>query len=124
MTVLAAILAVIGYSLNDTIVVFDRIRENFLATRHNDPKKIVNGALNQTLSRTIMTSVTTLLVLVALFLLGGEIINSFALALLIGVIIGTYSSIYVASSMILALGITKEDMLPSEKEKKEIDSRP
>ncbi|HAY41535.1 MAG TPA: protein translocase subunit SecF [Gammaproteobacteria bacterium] len=124
LTVLAAILAVIGYSLNDTIVVFDRIRENFLATRHNDPKKIVNGALNQTLSRTIMTSVTTLLVLVALFLLGGEIINSFALALLIGVIIGTYSSIYVASSMILALGITKEDMLPSEKEKKEIDSRP
>ena len=124
LTVLAAILAVIGYSLNDTIVVFDRIRENFLATRHNDPKKIVNGALNQTLSRTIMTSVTTLLVLVALFLLGGGIINSFALALLIGVIIGTYSSIYVASSMILALGITKEDMLPSEKEKKEIDSRP
>ena len=124
LTVLAAILAVIGYSLNDTIVVFDRIRENFLATRHTDPKRIINGALNQTLSRTIMTSVTTLLVLLALFLLGGEIINSFSLALLIGVVIGTYSSIYVASSMIIALGITKEDMLPSEKEKKEIDSRP
>jgi len=124
LTVLAAILAVIGYSLNDTIVVFDRIRENFLATRHTDPKKIINGALNQTLSRTIMTSVTTLLVLLALFILGGEIINSFALALLIGVVIGTYSSIYVASSMILVLGITKEDMIPSEKEKKEIDSRP
>lgn len=124
LTVLAAILAVIGYSLNDTIVVFDRIRENFLSTRHTDPKKIINGALNQTLSRTIMTSVTTLLVLFALFFLGGEIIHSFALALLIGVVIGTYSSIYVASSMILALGISKEDLLPSEKEEKEIDSRP
>ncbi len=124
LTVLAAILAVIGYSLNDTIVVFDRIRENFLSTRHTDPKKIINGALNQTLSRTIMTSITTLLVLLALFFLGGEIIHSFALALLIGVVIGTYSSIYVASSMILALGISKEDMLPSEKEKKEIDARP
>ncbi|SFV79891.1 Protein-export membrane protein SecF (TC 3.A.5.1.1) [hydrothermal vent metagenome] len=124
LTVLAAILAVIGYSLNDTIVVFDRIRENFLSTRHTDPKKIINGALNQTLSRTIMTSVTTLLVLFALFFLGGEIIHSFALALLIGVVIGTYSSIYVASSMILALGISKEDLLPSEKEAKEVDSRP
>ncbi len=111
LTVLAAILAVIGYSLNDTIVVFDRIRENFLSTRH-------------VLSRTIMTSLTTLLVLFALFFLGGEIIHSFALALLIGVVIGTYSSIYVASSMILALGISKEDLLPSEKEAKEIDARP
>jgi len=124
LTVLAAILAVIGYSLNDTIVVFDRIRENFLSTRHVDPEKIINGALNQTLSRTIMTSLTTLLVLFALFFLGGEIIHSFALALLIGVVIGTYSSIYVASSMILALGISKEDLLPSEKEAKEIDARP
>ena len=124
LTVLAAILAVIGYSLNDTIVVFDRIRENFLATRHIEPEPIVNEALNQTLSRTLMTSLTTLLVLFALFYLGGEVINSFAGALIIGVIIGTYSSIYVASSMILALGISKEDMLPSEKEKKEIDARP
>uniref|UniRef100_UPI003F69B92B protein translocase subunit SecF n=1 Tax=Candidatus Thiodubiliella endoseptemdiera TaxID=2738886 RepID=UPI003F69B92B len=124
LTVLAAILAVIGYSLNDTIVVFDRIRENFLSTRHTDPTKIVNGALNQTLSRTIMTSVTTLLVLVALFYLGGETIHSFALALLIGVVIGTYSSIYVASTMILALGISKEDLLPSEKEEQAIDNRP
>ncbi|WPE16370.1 protein translocase subunit SecF [Candidatus Thioglobus autotrophicus] len=124
LTVLAAILAVIGYSLNDTIVVFDRIRENFLSTRHVDPSKIINGALNQTLSRTIMTSLTTLLVLLALFFLGGEIIHSFAMALLIGVLIGTYSSIYVASSMILAMGVTKEDMLPSEKEKQEIDTRP
>ena len=124
LTVLAAILAVIGYSLNDTIVVFDRIRENFLSTRKLEPMPIVNEALNQTLSRTLMTSLTTLLVLFALFYLGGEVIHSFAGALLIGVLIGTYSSIYVASSMILALGISKEDMLPSEKEKKEIDARP
>ena len=124
LTVLAAILAVIGYSLNDTIVVFDRIRENFLSTRQVEAGPIINEALNQTLSLTLMTSLTTLLVLLALFYLGGEVIHSFAGALLIGVIIGTYSSIYVASSMILALGISKEDMLPSEKEKKEIDARP
>jgi preprotein translocase subunit SecF len=124
LTVLAAILAVIGYSLNDTIVVFDRIRENFLSTRAVDSGEIINNALNQTLSRTIMTSLTTLLVLLALFFLGGEIINGFAIALLIGVGVGTYSSIYVASSMILAMGITKEDMLPSEKEKQAIDTRP
>ena len=124
LTVLAAILAVIGYSLNDTIVVFDRIRENFLSTRHIEPVPIVNDALNQTLARTLMTSLTTLLVLLALFYLGGEVIHSFAGALIIGVVIGTYSSIFVASSMILALGISKEDMLPSEKEKKEIDARP
>jgi len=124
LTVLAAILAVIGYSLNDTIVVFDRIRENFLSTRHIEPVPIVNSALNKTLARTLMTSLTTLLVLLALFYLGGEVIHSFAGALIIGVLIGTYSSIFVASSMILALGISKEDMLPSEKEKKEIDARP
>jgi len=124
LTVLAAILAVIGYSLNDTIVVFDRIRENFLSTRHIEPVPIVNDALNQTLARTLMTSLTTLLVLLALFYLGGEVIHSFAGALIIGVVIGTYSSIFVASTMILALGISKKDMLPSEKEKKEIDARP
>jgi preprotein translocase subunit SecF len=124
LTVLAAILAVIGYSLNDTIVVFDRIRETFLSTRRIEPIPIVNDALNQTLTRTLMTSLTTLLVLLALFYLGGEVIHSFAGALIIGVVIGTYSSIFVASSMILALGISKEDMLPSEKEKKEIDARP
>ena len=124
LTVLAAILAVIGYSLNDTIVVFDRIRENFLSTRHIEPVPIVNDALNQTLARTLMTSLTTLLVLLALFYLGGEVIHSFAGALIIGVVIGTYSSIFVASSMVLALGISKGDMLPSEKEKKEIDARP
>lgn len=124
LTVLAALLAVIGYSLNDTIVVFDRIRENFLNSRSTDTEEIINGALNQTLSRTIMTSITTLLVLLALFFLGGEIIHGFAIALIIGVLVGTYSSIYVASSMILSLGINKSDLLPSEKEKKAIDTRP
>ena len=122
LTVLAAILAVIGYSLNDTIVVFDRIRENFLKTRHIDPKKIINDALNQTIARTIITSLTTLLVLITLFLLGGEVVSGFATALLFGVLIGTYSSIYVASTMVIVLGITKADLLPSEKEA--ISSRP
>ncbi len=117
LTVLAAILAVIGYSLNDTIVVFDRIRENFLLTHHVESSRIINDALNQTLSRTITTSFTTLLVLLALFFLGGEIIHSFSLALLIGVVVGTYSSIYVASLMILELGITKENFFSSEKSK-------
>ena len=124
LTTLAAILAVIGYSLNDTVVVFDRIRENFLSSRLDDSKIITNNALNQTLSRTIMTSLTTILVLIALFVLGGEIIHGFAIALIIGVIIGTYSSIYVASSVILFMGIKKQDLLPSEKEQQEIDTRP
>lgn len=124
LTVLAAILAVIGYSLNDTVVVFDRIRENFLTTRKDDSSVIVNDALNQTLSRTMMTSLTTLLVLVALFFLGGETIHGFALALIIGVFIGTYSSIFVASSTLLTMGINKEHILPSETEKQEIDNRP
>ncbi len=112
LTVLAAILAVIGYSLNDTIVVFDRIRENFLKLRKSDAEKIVNTSLNETLSRTLMTSITTLLVLVALFTLGGELIHGFATALIAGVFIGTYSSIYVASNVALTLGITKEDLMP------------
>ncbi len=121
LTVLAALLAVIGYSLNDTIVVFDRIRENFLKLRKQDSTNIVNNSLNQTLSRTIMTSFTTLLVLLALFFLGGETIHGFATALLVGVLIGTYSSIYVASSVALALGITKEDLMPPEVEKEGAD---
>jgi preprotein translocase subunit SecF len=124
LTVLAAILAIIGYSLNDTVVVFDRVRENFLTTRKSDSEIIVNDALNQTLSRTLMTSITTLLVLIALFIFGGEIIKGFSIALIIGVIIGTYSSIYVASNTILLMNITKEDLLPSEKEQQEIDTRP
>ena len=117
LTVLAAILAVIGYSLNDTIVVFDRIRENFLKLRKSDSSKVVDTSLNQTLSRTLMTSITTLIVLTALFYLGGELIHGFAMALIAGVFIGTYSSIYVASNVALALGITKEDLMPIEVEK-------
>ena len=124
LTVLAAILAVIGYSLNDTIVVFDRIRENFRRMRKGSPDHIMNVSINQTLSRTLMTSLTTLLVLVALFTLGGEIIHSFALALLVGVVVGTYSSIFVAGSSALALGVSKADLMPVQKEGQEIDGRP
>jgi len=121
LTVLAAILAVIGYSLNDTIVVFDRIRENFLKLRKQESAAVVNQSLNQTLSRTIMTSLTTLLVLLALFYLGGETIHGFATALIAGVLVGTYSSIYVASNAALALGITKEDLMAPEIEKEGAD---
>jgi len=124
LTILAAILAVIGYSLNDTIVVFDRIRENFLNMRRGTPAEIMNASINQTLSRTVITSLTTLLVLFALFIFGGKIINGFALALIIGVIVGTYSSIFVASTTVLGLGITKEDMMPVEKEGAEFDDTP
>ena len=124
LSVLAAILAVIGYSLNDTIVVFDRIRENFKAIRKKQPVEIMNISINQTLSRTIITSLTTLLVLLALFILGGESINSFAIALIIGVVVGTYSSIYVASTAVLYLGLTREDMLPVEKEGSALDDIP
>lgn len=111
LTVLAAILAVIGYSLNDTIVVFDRVRENFRTMRDGTPVDVANTAVNQMLSRTIMTSFTTLLVLLALFFLGGEIIHGFAAALIAGVVIGTFSSIYVASAAALALGVSKEDLM-------------
>ncbi len=121
--VLAAVLAVIGYSLNDTIVVFDRIRENFRKMRKGEPVDIVNRSLNETLSRTLVTSLTTILVLLALFFLGGEIIHGFAFALLIGVLIGTYSSIYVASTSILMLGVSKADLMPVKKEGV-VDDRP
>jgi preprotein translocase subunit SecF len=114
--VLAAILAVIGYSLNDTIVVFDRIRENFRRMRKNVSIEVVNTSLNQTLSRTLITSLTTLLVLMALFFLGGELIHAFATALMVGVVVGTYSSIYVASTTALSLGVEKADLMPVEKE--------
>ncbi len=124
LTVLAAVLAVIGYSLNDTIVVYDRIRENFRTLRKDSSEKIMNTSLNQTLSRTLMTSITTALVLIALAVLGGEIIHNFAIALLIGVGIGTYSSIYVASPIVLALGVTKEDLMLPVKEGEEIDGMP
>jgi len=121
LTVLAALLAVIGYSLNDTIVIFDRIRENFLRMRKGTPTDIVNRSLNQTISRTIITSLTTILVLLALYLKGGELIHGFATALLMGVVIGTYSSIYVASTIALALGVSKEDLMPPEVEKEGAD---
>lgn len=125
LTVLAAVLAVIGYSLNDTIVVFDRIRENFRRMRKGSSLQVTNTSLNQTLSRTLMTSVTTLLVLIALFFLGGELIHGFATALIIGVFVGTYSSVYIASSTVLRLGIRREDLLPVVKERDEaLDSMP
>ncbi|MEE8264171.1 MAG: protein translocase subunit SecF [Gammaproteobacteria bacterium] len=124
LTVLAALLAVIGYSLNDTIVVFDRVRENFRKLRKDIAVDVVNISLNQTLNRTIMTSFTTLLVLSALYAFGGEIIHGFATALIIGVLIGTYSSIYVASPITLALGISKRDLMPVKKEGHELDSLP
>jgi len=116
LSVLAAILAVIGYSLNDTIVVFDRVRENFRKIRKKTSIEVVNTSINQTISRTLMTSFTTLLVLVSLFFLGGEVIHAFATALIIGVLVGTYSSIYVATTTALALGISRSDLLLPEKE--------
>ena len=122
--VLAAVLAVIGYSLNDTIVVFDRIRENFRKMRKGTIVEIMNSAINQTLRRTLLTSLTTLLVVVTLILLGGEIIKGFAVALFIGVLIGTYSSIFVASPVVLGLRITRDDMLVIKKEGEEADSLP
>ncbi len=112
LTVLAAVLAVIGYSLNDTIVVSDRIRENFRKIRKGEAEEIINISLTQTLSRTMITSLTTFLVLLALFFKGGALIHGFATALLFGIVVGTYSSIYVASTVALALGISKEDLIP------------
>ena len=124
LTVLAAVLAVIGYSLNDTIVVYDRIRENFRRMRKGTSQEIMNASLNQTLSRTLMTGLTTLLVLIALAALGGEIIHNFSLALIVGIVVGTYSSIYIASPIVLGLGVTQADLIPPEKEGQEIDQRP
>ncbi|MGR8997530.1 MAG: protein translocase subunit SecF [Gammaproteobacteria bacterium] len=124
LTVLAAILALIGYSLNDTIVVYDRIRENFRSLRKVSTEEIMNISINVTLSRTLMTSFTVILVLVSLFFLGGEIIHNFSIALLFGVIFGTYSSIFIASPMALMLGISAEDLMVPVKEGAELDSRP
>ena len=124
LTVLAALLAVIGYSLNDTIVVFDRVRENFRKIRKGGSEQVMNISVNETLSRTIMTGVTTLLVLTALVLLGGEVIHAFALALIIGIFVGTYSSIYVAGALALLLGVSKADLMPVQKEGAEVDEGP
>jgi preprotein translocase subunit SecF len=121
LTVVAALLTVVGYSLNDTIVVSDRIRENFRRVRKGTPAEIIDISLTQTLNRTVVTSLTTVMVLVSLFLLGGDMIHSFATALLFGVVVGTHSSIYVASTLALYLGIKKEDFMPKEIEKEGAD---
>ena len=124
LTVLAALLAVIGYSLNDTIVVSDRIRESFRTERVLEPIDMIDLSLNQTLGRTIITSLTTLLVLFALFLFGGELIKGFSLALILGVLIGTYSSIYVVANMLLSLSLTQEDLAIPEPEGADFDNMP
>lgn len=124
LTVLAALLAVIGYSLNDTIVIFDRIRENFRLMRTGTPYEVINTSINQTMSRTIITAGTTLIVLFALLIFGGKIISGFALALIIGIFVGTYSSIFTASAFILYMGISREDMMPVEKEGADLDAMP
>ena len=119
---LAAVLTVIGYSLNDTIVIFDRIRENFRKMRKATSVDVVNQSINQTLSRTIMTSALTLIVVMALFFMGGSVLHGFALALIIGIVVGTYSSIYVAGSLSLSLGLSRQNLLPVTKEA--LDDRP
>lgn len=124
LTVLAAVLAVIGYSINDTIVVFDRIRDNFRTLRKSEPAEVINYSLSQTLERTILTSLTTLLTLFMLYIFGGELIGGFALALIIGISVGTYSSVYIAAAILMGLKITKEDLLPPVKEGAEFDEAP
>jgi preprotein translocase subunit SecF len=121
---LAAILAVIGYSLNDTVVVFDRIRERFLSMRKGTPEQVIDAAINETLSRTLMTSGTTLITVLALLFFGGEILRSFATALAIGIVVGTYSSIYVASALALDLKLTARDLMPVQREKDAVDDMP
>lgn len=122
LTVLAGVLAVIGYSLNDTIVIYDRIRENFISERGASVVEVVNLSVNQTLARTVVTGGSTLLVLLALFFFGGTVVHNFSIVLIVGVIVGTYSSTFIASSMVLVLGVTREDLLPPED--KEIDEMP
>lgn len=124
LTILAAILAVIGYSLNDTIVIFDRVRENFQTMRKATPREVMNASINQTLARTLMTSLTTLLVLLALFFLGGEVVHGFSLALIVGVLFGTYSTIYVATTLTLWLGVSRQDLMPVKKEGAEAEEAP
>jgi preprotein translocase subunit SecF len=121
---LAAILAVIGYSLNDTVVVFDRIRERFLSMRKGTSEQVIDAAVNETLSRTIMTSGTTMITVLALLFFGGEILRGFATALAIGIVVGTYSSIYIASALALDLKLTARDLLPVQREKDAIDDMP
>ena len=124
LTVLAGLLTVVGYSLNDTIVVYDRIRENFLKMRKGEPEEVVNTSITQTMSRTVITTGTTLVVVIALFIQGGSMIHGFATALMLGIFVGTYSSIYVASYLAIKLGICREHMLPVEIEKEGADQPP
>ncbi|MGE5625238.1 MAG: protein translocase subunit SecF [Bacillota bacterium] len=124
LNVLAAVLAVMGYSVNDTVVVFDRIREDFRKMRKGTPIEIMDAAINETLSRTIMTSGVTLLVVIALLALGGPILHGFSLALFVGIIVGTYSSIYIASATALMLGVSKSDLMPTRKEGQPVDDMP
>lgn len=124
LSTLAALLAVIGYSLNDTIVVYDRIRENFRAMRRGTSTDVINASVNQTLARTVITGVTTMLVLLALAFLGGEAVYSFSVALIVGIIIGTYSSIYVASTAALQLEVSSTDLMPPQREQQEVDDLP
>jgi len=124
LTVLAALLAVIGYSLNDTIVVSDRIRENFRTQREMEPMEMIDLSLNQTLGRTVVTSLTTLLVLFALFIFGGEMIKGFSLALILGVLVGTYSSIYVVANMLMSMTLTQDDLAIPEPEGADFDELP
>jgi len=124
LTVLAAVLAVIGYSLNDTIVLYDRVRENFRSYRNKNSRDIINQSINQTLSRTLVTSGTTLVVVLALFFLGGELIHGFATALIIGIVVGTYSSIFVASTSLIFLGVNSVDLMPVEKDGEDLENRP
>jgi preprotein translocase subunit SecF len=121
---LAAILAVIGYSLNDTVVVFDRIRERFLSERKGTPAQVIDLAINETLSRTIMTHLTTMITIMALLLFGGEVLRGFSVALAIGVVVGTYSSIYIASAIALDLKLTARDLMPVQREKDVVDDMP
>jgi preprotein translocase subunit SecF len=124
LTVLAAVLAVIGYSLNDTIVVFDRVRENFRKLRRESTIEVVNISVNETMTRTLMTAGTTVMVLLSLFFLGGDVLYGFSLALIVGVLIGTYSTIYVATAVALGLGVSKQDLMPVKKEGAEVEGRP
>ena len=121
---LAAILAVIGYSLNDTVVVFDRLRERFISMRKGTPEQVIDTAVNETLSRTIMTSLTTLLTVLSLLFFGGEVLRGFSVALTIGILVGTYSSIYIASALALDLKLAARDLLPVQRDKDAVDDMP
>ncbi len=124
LTVLAAILALVGYSINDTIVIYDRIRENFRVMRKMHPHEVINISITQTLGRTIMTSASVFIVLFCLYFIAGETLQGFALALIIGIVFGTYSSVYICANITAALGISKEDLMPKAKEGSEVDEMP